>query len=516
MSKLVKSSLQISLWTGISKIFGLFRDLTIASAFGIGDSADVVNVVLKMPNFFRRIFAEGALSNVFIPIFNQKVKVSQRDAEDFANHLLMYLVGIVLILVIFMELIMPYVVMVVAPGFVFDAEKMSNVVFLCRISMPCLICITTVGLFGSILNSQSRFFAFSMSPIIMSLCVICASKIYHVNAYGKAFYVAFGLLIAGILQVIFLCIFLARYEILVPRYPKISQKDNIFSFLRNLWPAALSSSANQLQIVIFQSIASFFSGSISILTYSERLYQAPLSILGTAFSNAVLPELTFAQSKDGLGGVSATHNRALKIAWLFSVHSTVILILLALPIVSLAYERGSFIRTTSFAVSNTVILFSFGVPAVILSKLFNNLFYIYQNTAILLRITLISLSANVILVLCLIKFMGYLGIPIGSSIANWLNLILLVWYSSKKGYFVFSRKLFRWFGEVLLIGLIMGVVIYFTNKYLKLYWDGDLFMSKLALLASVSIIGSIVYLFGAIVSKKIAITTKARIRINIL
>ena len=126
MSGIVKAGLQISLWTGISKIFGFLRDLCIASVFGIGNAADVVNVMLKMPNFFRRIFAEGALSNVFIPTFNQKMSVSRQDATDFANQLLFYLLGIVILIVFLIEVFMPYVVMVVAPGFMSEPEKLKS------------------------------------------------------------------------------------------------------------------------------------------------------------------------------------------------------------------------------------------------------------------------------------------------------------------------------------------------------------------------------------------------------
>jgi putative peptidoglycan lipid II flippase len=514
MSRIVKASLQIFLWTGISKIFGFLRDLCIASVFGIGSAADIANVMLKMPNFFRRIFAEGALSNVFIPTFNQKISVSKQGATDFANQLLIYLLCIVLVIVSLIEIFMPYVVMLVAPGFISDPEKMANAVFLCRVSMPCLISITVVGLFGSVLNSRSRFFAFSISPVIMSLCIIIASRIYHSDSYHRVFYLAVGLLCSGLFQIAFMLIMLKKYQFAVPRFPKINSHTQVILFLKQLTPAALSASAIQVQILISQSIASFFPGAISILSYSERLYQMPLSILGVAFSTAILPELSMLYFKNDKEGVATMHNKSIKILWILTIPSTIILILLSLPIVSLVYERGSFNHSISFKVATTVALFSLGLPAIILGKLFNNLFYVHQNTSMLFKITFAYLVCNVLFNIILVNFVGYIGIPIGSSIASWLQIVLLVLFSFRQGYFCLSKSLIKWMLEVLLIGIFMGISIHLMYQYIWPLFIDSFFLLRSFILFIMVVISLIIYCAGIIFSKKISIAKNNTIQIR--
>jgi putative peptidoglycan lipid II flippase len=514
MSKIVKSSLQISLWTTISKLFGLLRDLCLASVFGVGNSADVVNVMLRMPNFFRRIFAEGALSNVFIPIFNQKTQISSRDAVSFANQLLIYLLCIVFLIVLVIEIWMPYVVGIVAPGFLSDSAKMKHAIFLCRVSMPCLFSITAVGLFGSILNSKSKFFAFSISPVIMSCCVIIAAKIGDCDFYHRAFYLAVGLLFSGLLQIVFMIVILKKNNIAVPGLPTQNSHNQIIIFLKQLFPAGLSASIIQLQLLISQSIASFFPGSISILAYSERLYQVPLSILGIAFSSAILPELATMRFRDDKKSLLEMHNKAVKVMWILSIPASVIIMILALPIVSLVYERGSFTHDISYKVAITVTLFTLGSPAIILSKLFNNLFYVYQDTSSLFKITLVALISNVVFNLLFVKFFGYLGIAVGSSVASWLQLALLIIYSFRKGYFYPSRSLFRWMAEVLSVGFIMGCVMHFVYLKVHDFFGTSGFFTQFLLLLLLSFVGIMTYLLGIVLTKKLVILQNKKIAIR--
>jgi putative peptidoglycan lipid II flippase len=514
MSKIVKSSLQISLWTAVSKLFGLLRDLCLASVFGVGNSADVVNVMLRMPNFFRRIFAEGALSNVFIPIFNQKMQTSSTEAISFANQLLIYLLCIVCIVVVAIEIWMPYVVGLVAPGFLSDSAKMSHTIFLCRVSMPCLFCITAVGLFGSILNSKRRFFAFSISPVIMSVCVIIAATMGTCDFYHRAFYLAIGLLVSGFLQIIFMMSVLKMHKIAVPHFPTINSHDQILRFFKQLFPAGLSASVVQLQLLISQSIASFFPGSISILAYSERLYQVPLSVLGVAFSSAILPELATMRFRDDKKCLLEMNNKAIKIMWIFTVPASVIIVLLALPIVSFVYERGSFTHDISYKVAITVGVFTIGSPAIILSKLFNNLFYVHQDASTLFKVTIASLICNIGLNLFFVKLFGYIGIAIGSSIAGWLQLFLLITCSLKKGYFYPSKSLLQWVVQILLIGFIMGVVIHFIYKRVEVLFYESGFYVQFLLLLLISFVGIMTYLLGVMIIKKIIITLDGKIEIR--
>ncbi len=348
----------------------------------------------------------------------------------------------------------------------------------------------------------------------MSICIIIASRINHLNYYHRAFYLAVGLLFSGLFQISFMLIMLKKYRFAVPRVPRSNRHFQVLMFLKQLAPAALSASAIQLQILVSQSIASFFPGAISILSYSERLYQVPLSILGVAFSSAILPELSTRHFKNDKDGVVAIHDKSIKILWIFTIPFCTILILLSLPIVSLVYERGSFTHEISFKVATTVALFSLGLPAIILGKLFNNLFYVHQNTSMLFRITLTYLLCNVILNIILVKFIGYLGIPVGSTIASWLQLILLVWLSFRKGYFCLPSALIKWMIEVLMTGVVMGIAIHFTYKCLGSFFLDNFFLLRCGLLFIIISVGLIVYCAGIIFFKKVIITENRKIQIR--
>lgn len=495
MSNVIKSGVQVAFWTGVSKVFGLLRELSIAFTFGSSALADSINVMLRLPNFFRRILSEGAVSSAFIPLLNEKIASSKREAEYFVSQVFSFLFFLVCILVILFELVMPTVVRIVAPGFQSIPGQVTNTVLMCRVAMPYLILVTLVGFFSSVLNALSRFFASAFNPIILSLGIILATVLPFAQA-RKPLILALALLFSGLAQLAFILWCFRGVALKIPVSPCRVEFKTIQFSLSKLFPASLASSASQIQMLISQSLASFFEGSISILSYAERLYQFPLSIVGVALSSVMLQSLS--RTKAEGNQVNDMQYRCLKLVWLLAVPCAVGMIVLSELAVQVIYQHGNFGHESAKKVSVALQLFSLGLPATILTKVLSNSFYIHHDTKALLNITLVGLALNSFFNLAFMYFMGYLGIALGSSLASWIQVYLLFKLASFKGYFLPSTAAFKEFFSITCLGLIMGLSLHVALRCSAHLVHG--LIAKLFFLALLTSFGFALYLFGLLIT----------------
>lgn len=502
MSGIIKSGMQVAFWTGLSKVFGLLRELFIAATFGSGALADSVNVMLRLPNFFRRILSEGAVASVFIPLFNEKMASSKAEAEKFTNQVFFFLLLLVCLLVLFFEVAMPVIVRMMVPGFASIPNQISKTSSLCRVAMPYLVLVTSVGFFSNILNAFSRFFASAFNPIILSSGVILATAI-PIPIEKKPLAVAIALLIAGLIQLTFIMWHLCKVAIKVPKAPSRIDLLTIGPFLSKLIPAGIASSALQMQMLISQSLASFFEGSISILSYAERLYQLPLSILGVAFGTVMLQTLSKTKAGGASSQISDMQNKCLKVIWILAIPCTVGIIVLAEPIVQIVYQHGNFDGLNAKKVASALQLFSFGLPAIILTKILSNSFYVHHDTKSLLRITLWGLALNSALNIILMRFVGYLGIPLGSSIAAWAQLYMLFKSAFKKQYFLPSFATFKDMFGTMCVGLFMGLLLHFASNHCFSLLFAKALIGKIVLIAILAFLSTCVYFTGLVMTGKI-------------
>lgn len=488
---LFRSGVIVALFTLISRIFGLARELFVASLFGATNLADCVNVAFKLPNLFRRIFGEGALSIVFVPMFNKKYLESHSAACHFTGNiftiLLISLVSIVTLMVIFM----PNIMFIIAPGFHEDREKFNLTVMLCRITMPYLIFISVTALFGAILNSVKRFAVFAFSPVIMSITIIFVTLILerHLSAQIS---ISVSLLIAGVLQIIFMFHFIYKVGLAFPLIFDPFSKD-IKQFLSNMGPATISSGVQQLNLFISQSIASFIEGAISILSYADRIYQFPLSIIGVTFGTILLPELSKIYQLNDLAQASKLQNNAIKVGLLLSLPAAFGIIVLSEPIIHVIYERGAFTSEDTVKTASTISAFAIGLPAFILTKILLPILYAHQDTKTPLKITLYSLIANTILNILLMKPFGHVGIALGSSIAAWYNAWLLYNYTKKNGFFFIGSSFANFLGKVFLSCIIMTLVICIIQHYYNDYFHSQYLLTKCITLGSTIIAGIVTF-----------------------
>ncbi len=505
---LLKSGIIVAFFTLLSRFFGLARELFIAATFGSSAVADCVNVAFKFPNLFRRIFGEGALSAVFIPIFNEKLLKSTEDARNFSTQVFSLLLIVLVSITIVVQILMPYLMIIIAPGFYGDDSKYELAVVLCRITTPYLIFVCIGALFGGMLNSIRKFAAFAFVPVLMNILVIAvtlALKPTMKEEYG----IALSLIVAGILQVAFMYYNLWKNNLTCSLLFNVNQyiskkeedlseerqqeKKDVQKLIKNMGPAAISSGAQQLNLFISQSIASFLPGAVSILSYADRLYQFPLALIGISFGTVLLPELSKLYKQQDFKKANILQNTSIQIGMLISIPACIGLISLSEPIIHNIYKRGEFSANDTIDVANALSAFALGLPAYVLAKILIPIFYANGDTKTPLKITLYSMLLNTLLNIMLMMPFGHVGIAAGSSIAAWVNVYLLSKYSIKYGDFSITTYTKRFAVKTLLCALVMSSYIYMCGFYLEEYYYSDKSLYKLAALFSVITSAALVY-----------------------
>ena len=488
---LLKSGIIVAFFTMLSRIFGLARELFIAATFGSSAIADCVNVAFKFPNLFRRIFGEGALSIVFIPIFSQKLLESKESGRKFSGEVLTLLFLVLILLALIMQAAMPYLMAIIAPGFYEVSEKYELAILLCRITTPYLVFISITAILGGMLNSIKNFAAFAFTPVIMNVCVILFTYFFE-DKLTAHFAISYSLILAGILQVAFMWFYVSKARLTFSPSVNFCNDPDVTKLLKNMGPAAVSSGVQQVNLFISQSIASFIPGAVSILSYAERLYQLPLAIIGVTFGTILLPELSQIYQKKDITSANNLQNKAIIISLVLSVPATIGLFVLANPIIHLIYERGAFITEDTTKTANALAAFSLGLPAFVIAKILTPIFYANGDTKTPMRITIWSLLVNTFLNIVLMIPFDHVGIAMGSSIAAWYNVWLLNKYAGNCGDFIIFTKTKNCIYKVGVSAFIMTLTLFLANYFCQeLYYSNSVGVKILALFFTIFIAGMV-------------------------
>ncbi len=350
------------------------------------------------------------------------------------------------------------------------------------------------------LNSIHKFAAFAFVPVILNVVIIVGTLFlggYLENSVALAYSVSIG----GVLQLLFMFIAMRFSDLsLIRRLNKIEGGDeDVSKLLRAMVPASISSGAAQLNIFISQSIASFIPGAVSVLSYAERLYQFPLSIIGTAFSTVLLPNLSRLRKIGNIAEIDKMQNNATKFALFLSVPASCGMIVLSEPIIRLIYEHGAFVSSDTEKTAMALACFAIGLPAFILAKIFTPIFYANHDTKTPMNITLISLMANVILNILLMQFISTSGIALGSSIAAWYNVYLLFVASKKRGLFNLETHTKKFILGVLTCSAVLSVVAYFTWCFICNFYVCTSVLGNSIILAVTISIAMIAYVASSLI-----------------
>ncbi len=419
--------------TLLSRVLGLARDIVIARFFDAGDSTDAFFVAFKIPNFLRRLFAEGAFSLAFVPVLTEyRNRYSAVQTLDLINRVAGTLGSILLILALGGVLASPLLVSIIAFGFIDQPEKFNLTADMLRITFPYILLISMTAMAGGILNTWKHFAVPAFTPVLLNLSMIgCAVWLSpHLDLPITA--LAWGVLLAGIVQLLFQLPFLYR-EGLLPKPVWGWRHEGVQKIIKLMVPALFGSSVAQINLLFDTFIASFLvSGSVTWLYFSDRLLEFPLGVFGIALATVVLPNLSEAHYKKGATHFNQTLQWAIKLALLIAVPATIGLFLLSQPILVTLFQYGAFQNNDSMMATYSLMAYSLGLPAFILIKILASGFYARQDTKTPVRIgiqaMLLNMVLNVIFVVSMLNYefiAPHVGLALATTASAYFNAAML-------------------------------------------------------------------------------------------
>ncbi len=457
---LLKSTGTFGFYTIISRLLGYLRDILIAIFLGTGLLADAFFVAFRIPNTFRRLFSEGTFNAAFVPSYASEMIKGKKQSNKFANDIFSLLFLSLLLITLLVQLFMPVFVSLIAPGFIGDIEKMDIAITLTRITFPFLLFICLASFFAAILNSHNKFAAASGAPIILNIVLVLVLLFSSFLGDKLVFYLSYGVSLAGFLQLLFLYKFVRKhYSLKINFKIKISKKVKIF--FKKLLPSIFSSGVTQINILVGTIIASFQASAVSYLYYADRIYQINLAIAGIAIGVVVLPQLSkYVQSKKK-DKILLIQNKALELSLFLSLPASVALILGSEQIISALFGYGSFDKNSVLNSSQALYYFALGLPAFALIKVFSSFFFANHNTKTPFYISLISVILNILISVYYFNEIGFIIIPIATTISSWFNGILLFIFLKNRNFFSFNQIFLIKFFKIVVASILMGFVFQF-------------------------------------------------------
>ena len=488
---LLSSATLFSFFTLISRILGYLRDILIAIFLGASIYADAFFVAFRLPNTFRRLFAEGTFNAAFIPSYTSAKLSNKKHGKKFADDIFSLLIIILLFLVTLVEIFTPYLVYIIAPGFVDSGLKFEIAVELTRITFPFLLFVSLSSFFSGILNTNNKFVAAAAAPIILNIVLISSLIIsfYYNLDYAKQ--LSYGVTFAGILQLIFLSYVSLKYY--KPSFSlnfKVTKK--VKFFFKKLFPSILSSGVTQINILIGTIIASFQAGAVSYLYYADRVYQINLAIAGIAVGTVTLPVLSKAIKSKNINQVTKIQNNSFELSLLFSIPASFGLVMASEEIISGLFGYGSFSQEDTRITAAALKYFGYGVPAFALIKVLSNFFFARDNTKTPFHISLFIVLINVLISVSLFSRVGFLIIPIATSISTWLGIFVYLYLLEQKSYLLLKVKLLKNLFKIMISTLIMSLILVFT---LDIFSNSLTYMNNYKAVYLISIISFVGFIY---------------------
>jgi len=466
---LIGSTTTFSFFTLISRILGYVRDILIAIFLGTSFYADAFFVAFRLPNTFRRLFAEGAFNAAFIPSYAGELAKDKKKAEDFARNVFNLLFIFLLILVLLAEIFMPQLIYLIAPGFYKDPEKIDLAIKLSRITFPFLFFISLASFFSAILNSYNKFAAAAAAPIILNIILIGSLFFSQLLNSSEVIVLSYAVSFAGFLQLLILFFFVKNNFTPILNI-KIKINNKVRFFFKKLVPSIFSSGVTQINILVGTIIASFQAGAVSYLYYADRVYQINLAVAGIAIGTVMLPELSKNIKKNNKKKIINLQNRAIELSLFLSIPAAIALVLASKEIITSLFGYGSFdiesVNNTAMALT----FFAIGVPAYSMLKIFSNLFFARNDTKLPFYLSVVSVFLNILISVSFFNKLGFIIIPIATSVSSWINVLLHYYFIKKKNLHNFDGEFFYKFPRIILSVVVMGIILYsllgfFTDKF---------------------------------------------------
>lgn len=498
----IKSIATFGGFTMISRLTGFLRDMVIATFLGAGMVSDAFLVSFKLPNLFRSLFAEGAFTSAFVPLFSSKLVASGRDKSiEFAAKAISLLTFFLIIFSILFELAMPWVVRVLAPGFAENPEKVALTIDLCRITFPFLLFISIVSFQAGILNSFDRFAAPAAAPIILNLGMIVAGLLsvvlFDVPVYGMAW----GITISGFIEIIWLKYFLNKESIRIRpdfHFRRLMKDQEIRTLFKRIAPGVVGAGIYQINMVVDTILVSLVSGgAVSWLYYANRLQQLPLGVIGAAISVALLPLLSRKLKAGELSEAANFQDKAVVYGLIMSLPAAVMFVCLADSLIELLFEHGRFTAADTHKTALALQAYAIGLPCYVMVKALMPNFFARGDTATPVKYSAVVFLTNLTLNLILMKPFGHVGIAAATSIAAFVSLFQYIHGLKKRGFWQFSAELKRQIIGIFLCTFVMGIFIYAAKTGLENIFPAKHIGFLILKLGIIGTIGLATFLIGA-------------------
>lgn len=464
--KIEKFVLSVSLWTLISRILGYIRDVAIAFYLGASIFNDAFIIALRLPNMFRNIFAEGALNNVFIPIFSKKLKNDNKEAMNFAANIQIILIIALLICSAIIMYNMSYVIKFLARGYANNSQLIDLATQLGLISFPYIIFISLTAFYGGISNSLGSFIPFALAPIIMNLTLI-GFICFGQTQLEKTYWLTISLPIAGIIEMLWLIYFVHRKTGGIKlKFPNINPDTKIF--FSKFASSLVGSGIAQINLIISTTIGSFTVSGISYLYFADRIYQLPLALIGTAIATVILPELSKKFAKSQMQKFRFIEHKASIFIFYTTVPCVFILSIMSSDIIKLLFEHGAFNEEATYHTAVVLKIFALGLPMYCYMKVFTSSFYSMGDVKTPVKIAAFSLLINALISFLLLYKFQHVAVAIASVTTAYVSTFIM-------GYILYKRNLYTIFSKAVVIKLkillscvIMSLMVLLLREFLVL------------------------------------------------
>lgn len=490
---LLKSLAQVSSMTLFSRILGFARDAIVARVFGAGMATDAFFVAFKLPNLLRRIFAEGAFSQAFVPILAEYKNTQGEEATRIFVAYISGLLTLVLAAVTLMGMLAaPWVIYITAPGFADTADKFALTTGLLRVTFPYILMISLASLVGAILNTWNRFSVPAFAPTLLNVSMIffalVAAPWFHPHVMALAWAVVAG----GVLQLGYQLPHLRKIGMLV--LPRINLHDKgVWRVLRQMGPAILGVSVSQISLIINTIFASFLvSGSVSWMYYADRLMEFPSGVLGVALGTILLPSLSRSFSSGNFKEYSHLMDWGLRLCLLLAIPSSVAIGILAGPLTSALFQYGKFTAFDALMTQRALVAYAVGLVGLIVVKVLAPGFYSRQDIKTPVKIAIVTLLATQLMNLCFIGPLKHAGLSLSIGLAACLNAALLFWQLRKKNFFEPQPGWRSFLVRLILAVIVMAAVLYAVLQFMPSWGEGEMVWRILRLIG-VCALGGVAY-----------------------
>ena len=461
--RLLRGFATVGGWTLASRVLGFGRDILIATFLGAGPVAEAFFVAFRLPNMFRRFFAEGAFNMAFVPLFAKKLEGDGAgEARRFAEEAMAVLLTALIALTVVAQLAMPWFVLALASGFDdagVDGGRFDLAVAFSRVVFPYIVFISLAALFSGILNSFGRFSAAAAAPVLLNVILIGAMALAAATGRDVGPALSWAVFVAGIAQ-LGLVVWAARRAgmSLRLRLPRLTP--DVRRLVALGIPAALAGGVMQINLVVGTQVASYFDGAVSWLWYADRLYQLPLGVVGVAIGVVLLPELSRRVRAGDAQGAGQAMNRAAEFCLMLTLPATVALIVVPGLVTAVLFERGAFTASDTAATAAALAIYAFGLPAFVLQKVLQPAFFAREDTRTPLRCAVVSMVVNVVIAVAGAPLAGYLAAAVATTVAGWVNLVLL-WRATRRfgDEVAIDARLARRWPRILAAALAMGALV---------------------------------------------------------